>query len=457
MTDSDFIVKLKGLPWSAQEKEIQEFFQDCKILNIHTAATKRMNDGENNITNDSGEGEDEDVHELSLAIHLVSLQDGRSSGEAFVEFESAEDVDKAMLMNKKHLGTRYVDIYKVKRQEMEYVMGHHSNNPSNQHPSNGYYGSLGSNKKVPIVKLKGVPYDCSKEEISNFLPGLEIVPNGISIMQDQYGRCNGEVFVHFVHQESLPEALKKHKKLIGHRYIEVFESSCDELMFGLNRSQQLKQQQQQFPNNNNYSYNGGGGGGGGYYKAPYGNRNYYEGGGGYDGGRGGYRGGSQRGGYHNVAPNYNNDHYNNYRGNQNRGGFYPSNHLAPRFTNGQSFGRMDQSNKRPFIGGYINRTSMHHSSTGHTLQMRGLPFSVTEDDIRKFFTPLEVTLIHIQRTPNGKATGIAHVDFENLADAQEALKKDKQHIDDRYIDLYLKSFSNKQANRNNEENTDNST
>ena len=39
--------------------------------------------------------------------------------------------------------------------------------------------------------------------------------------------------------------------------------------------------------------------------------------------------------------------------------------------------------KRPFIGGYIHRTSTHHSTTGHTIQMKGLPFSVTDDDIRK--------------------------------------------------------------------------
>ena len=49
------------------------------------------------------------MDELSLAIHLVHLQDGRSSGEAFVEFESAKDLEKAMTFNKKHLGTRYIN------------------------------------------------------------------------------------------------------------------------------------------------------------------------------------------------------------------------------------------------------------------------------------------------------------------------------------------------------------
>ena len=49
------------------------------------------------------------MEELVSAIHLVHLRDGRSSGEAFVEFESAKDLEKAMLLNKKHLGTRYVD------------------------------------------------------------------------------------------------------------------------------------------------------------------------------------------------------------------------------------------------------------------------------------------------------------------------------------------------------------
>jgi heterogeneous nuclear ribonucleoprotein F/H len=37
--------------------------------------------------------------------------------------------------------------------------------------------------------------------------------------------------------------------------------------------------------------------------------------------------------------------------------------------------------KRPFVGGMINRGSAYDSQTGHSVHMRGLPYSATEEDI----------------------------------------------------------------------------
>jgi len=37
--------------------------------------------------------------------------------------------------------------------------------------------------------------------------------------------------------------------------------------------------------------------------------------------------------------------------------------------------------KRPFIGGAISRRNVYESQTGHSVHMRGLPYSATEDDI----------------------------------------------------------------------------
>jgi len=48
--------------------------------------------------------------------------------------------------------------------------------------------------------------------------GLEILPNGISILTDQFGRTTGDAFVQFASMELVSEALQKHKEMIGHRY-----------------------------------------------------------------------------------------------------------------------------------------------------------------------------------------------------------------------------------------------
>ena len=48
--------------------------------------------------------------------------------------------------------------------------------------------------------------------------GLEILPNGISILTDQFGRTTGDAFVQFASMEIVNVALQKHKEMIGHRY-----------------------------------------------------------------------------------------------------------------------------------------------------------------------------------------------------------------------------------------------
>ena len=48
--------------------------------------------------------------------------------------------------------------------------------------------------------------------------GLEILPNGITILTDQFGRTTGDAFVQFASMELVNLALQKHKESIGHRY-----------------------------------------------------------------------------------------------------------------------------------------------------------------------------------------------------------------------------------------------
>ena len=51
------------------------------------------------------------------------------------------------------------------------------------------------------------------------------------------------------------------------------------------------------------------------------------------------------------------------------------------FNMGVSGGQGALRGKRPFVGGVINRGNMFDSQTGHSVHMRGLPYSATEDDI----------------------------------------------------------------------------
>ena len=56
-------------------------------------------------------------------IHLTFSRDGRPSGEAFVEFASDADLEKALEKHNEHMGHRYIEVFKTKASEMEWVVG----------------------------------------------------------------------------------------------------------------------------------------------------------------------------------------------------------------------------------------------------------------------------------------------------------------------------------------------
>lgn len=56
--------------------------------------------------------------------------------------------------------------------------------------------------------------------------GLEIVPNGITLLHDAQGRTTGDAYVQFASQEIAERAQGKHKERIGHRWEAVGLRVC---------------------------------------------------------------------------------------------------------------------------------------------------------------------------------------------------------------------------------------
>lgn len=73
------VLKLRGLPYSASEADIVEFF------------------GEFNLREEN--------------VHLAIRPDGKATGEAYVEFSSADVAKKAMCKDKMMIGSRYVELF----------------------------------------------------------------------------------------------------------------------------------------------------------------------------------------------------------------------------------------------------------------------------------------------------------------------------------------------------------
>ncbi|CAD6209119.1 GSCOCG00003736001-RA-CDS [Cotesia congregata] len=371
--EEGYVVKLRGLPWSTTVDEILKFFSDCRIS--HGKA----------------------------GIHMTMSREGRPSGEAYIEMESEEDIEKACKRDRDHMGHRYIE---VRRSEMEWVVKRSGLNLENAMDDG-------------CVRLRGLPFGCSKEEIAQFFSGLEILPNGILLPTDSYtGRSTGEAYVQFVNKDVAERALQKHKEKIGHRYIEIFRSSLSELrasfgpkmrgsMGGFNQRPAPYDQRDRFGgmnrfNNNRNARNRD------FDNGPWGNTNNFGSrGSGGGGGSGGNVGGGSSGG------------------------------------GGGGGGGMGMRNNMDMKGGnYRGNNDNWSGNTGmHCIHMRGLPFRATEQDIADFFRPINPINIRIILENNGRASGEADVEFATHEEAVKAMGKDKSHMSHRYIELFLNSTS----------------
>ena len=76
--------------------------------------------------------------------------------------------------------------------------------------------------------------------------------------------------------------------------------------------------------------------------------------------------------------------------------------------------------------------------TGCRIRMQGIPYNATEHDIAEWFSSVADPLaVDIDYSEGGKPSGNATVLFASLQEAQKAMTKDKEHMQHRYIELFL--------------------
>ena len=76
------------------------------------------------------------------------------------------------------------------------------------------------------------------------------------------------------------------------------------------------------------------------------------------------------------------------------------------------------------------------SQTPYTVKMLGLPFTVKKKNIQEFFHPLTLVSVRFTTDNQGRPSGRAYVDFESEKDLKEALKRHRDCIGHRYIELF---------------------
>ncbi|XP_020717001.1 heterogeneous nuclear ribonucleoprotein F [Ceratitis capitata] len=483
-------IRLRGLPWSATHQEILNFLKNVNVVND------------------------------SKGIHLITSRwDGKNTGEAYVEVQGEDDVEEALKLNKCMLGHRYIEVFVANPKEAKEAMR-----------------KTGSHGISYVVKLRGLPYSVTEQQVEEFFSGLEIKPDreGILFVMDKRGRATGEAFVQFESQDDTEQALGRNRLKIGHRYIEIFRSSLAELKraakgngrsgpydlkdrgsnrgndygggrnmrggndwgnnnggpFGIGANNSLGfNNLPSFTNSgnfgNNFGPNGNGGGNG------FGNGNNGGGFGGFgngngnggnfgNGGNGGF-GGNNR--FNNSGGNFGNDfgdfgNFGNNRNFSNGGNFgndFPNGNnrngggsvgggsnnggsggnFGDNFGNFGNFGNNGDgaggnSGMGNMSGGFGGSSSMSGGSGGFgpigggrndseyfTIHMRGLPYQSFENDIFKFFDPIRPANVRVNFNKKGLHSGTADVYFDTYEDAQLAMKRHREQMGSRYIELFF--------------------
>lgn len=299
-----------------------------------------------------------------------------------------------------------------------------------------------SETEVYIVKVKGLLWSCSAEDLLQFFSECRIRDGekGIHFTETRSGRPSGIAFIEMEHEEDVRKALEKHRQYLGPRYVEVYEVTNREAEAILKKAIQPPRDDgvvrlrglpfvcteadiAQFFSGLDIVENGitiitdhiGRNTGKAFVQ-------FY----------------SQKAADEALL-----------RDREVIGNRYievfPSSsdeiHLRRRTKSSASAQIGLQSANRSTASQTIPRTRFDQSSilSLHFVRMRGIPFQTSAEEIVKFFSPLVVSKILIDCCANGRPSGEANIYFNSHQDAMAAMSKDKQYIGERYIELFLNS------------------
>ncbi|CAD7695209.1 unnamed protein product [Ostreobium quekettii] len=179
------VLRLRGLPFAATEGDVEEFFKGFELKQVQ-----------------------------------ICKRNGRSTGEAYVQLESEVSAGGAMQeLNCKHMGRRYIEIFEASESDLS--------------PGGEGRGSLGY-----VLRLRGLPYSSTRDDVDKFFEGVEIQKGeeGVVFSCTASGRPTGEAYVEFASEEAQLEAMKRHKEHMGSRYVELFKSTKADLLQALEQN-----------------------------------------------------------------------------------------------------------------------------------------------------------------------------------------------------------------------------
>jgi heterogeneous nuclear ribonucleoprotein F/H len=181
-TDGDFagVVHMKGLPFTATADDIKTFFSKPDLSPDN--------------------------------IHIPFARNGRPNGDAYVVFDTEEEADEAMKLDKEKIGTRWIDLVKATKGEVYSLAA----------AQGGGSTAIAGFNPGGILKMRGLPYSATPVDIMDFFKDYTLYNPGIFILNNPDGRFSGDAFVAFDTEKTTTEALTRDKEKIGGRWIDLF-------------------------------------------------------------------------------------------------------------------------------------------------------------------------------------------------------------------------------------------
>lgn len=296
-------------------------------------------------------------------------------------------------------------------------------------------------KEVYIIRAKGLPWSCTSEDVLQFFSDCRVRGGlkGIHLTVNRDGKPNGQAFVEMEHEEDVSKALEKHRQYLGPRYIEVSEVTNSDAEAILKKSVQPSTKDgvvrlRGLPYSCTESD----------IVLFFSDLHIVE-----DGVTivRDHRGRNSGEAYVQFASQEIADEALQ-KDREAIGNRYIELFPSRRSEIQSSWLKMDSSAPKNSPLSTVRSGSMTQPRPGayrssvqnaHFIHMRGLPFQVTAEDILQFFSPLSLSKILIEYGPNGKPNGEADVYFGCHEDALSAMSRDKAHIQERYIELFLNS------------------
>ncbi|XP_043544002.1 RNA-binding protein 12-like [Chiloscyllium plagiosum] len=209
----DVYLHLQGMPYSAGELQVREFFHGLQVE----------------------------------AVRLQKDYRGMNNGECFVRFASSWDAAEGLKRHKKYMGQRFVEVYRAT--ELEWISGgsdlfiddrhldlnrhnrgrsphredkHFHSQTRSRSPRRHRSRSYSPQDQDYWMQLKNIPYSILKKDIRNFFDELNITDDQIYLVEDPHGKNTNECFVKFRNDSEIRKALRYHKTYIANRAVYLY-------------------------------------------------------------------------------------------------------------------------------------------------------------------------------------------------------------------------------------------